>query len=201
MSAGSGPARFSGACFDVACAPNGWIWVTSDARVQVFDGENGRYVFDADPHVIAPSGLCFGPEGEAYIVDFSLHAIDICSSDNGAFVRRFGSNGSNDGQFNYPYYCTFARGSTGTEAKDGLLMVSDTGSNRVQMFTREGRFVRKFGSGGSGDGQFSGVMALKATETEVGVVDQHNHRVMVSLPGVCACCFSFLRHTICFCLC
>jgi hypothetical protein len=62
------------------------------------------------------------------------------------FVRKFGSEGSGDGQFNDP---------CGIAVADDLIFVTDQDNNRVQIFTKEGQFVRKFGSEGSGDGQFN----------------------------------------------
>ncbi len=40
-------------------------------------------------------------------------------------------------------------------------------------------FVRKWGSGGSGDGQFSSAAGIAARPREVYVADQGNHRIQV----------------------
>ena len=37
--------------------------------------------------------------------------------------------------------------------RDGIVYVVDSGNHRVQVFSRDGEFLRKWGSKGSGDGQ------------------------------------------------
>ena len=39
--------------------------------------------------------------------------------------------------------------------RTGNIYVTDAGNERVQVFTTEGQFLRKWGSFGSGDGQFA----------------------------------------------
>ncbi|MGB8164256.1 MAG: hypothetical protein WCF14_04520, partial [Nitrososphaeraceae archaeon] len=62
--------------------------------------------------------------------------------------------------------------------------VSDIGNNRVQKFTADGQFVTKWGSSGSGDGQFNGPMGLTVDPSGyVYVVDIGNKRVQVFAPS------------------
>jgi tripartite motif-containing protein 71 len=42
----------------------------------------------------------------------------------------------------------------------GNVYVSDTGNDRIQKFTNDGVFLMKWGSYGSGPGQFDGPMGL-----------------------------------------
>ena len=62
------------------------------------------------------------------------------------FVTKWGSSGSGDGQFNYPYGVAVD--------SSGNVYVADTTNNRIQKFSSEGTFITKWGSVGSGDGQF-----------------------------------------------
>jgi tripartite motif-containing protein 71 len=60
------------------------------------------------------------------------------------------------------------------------IVVADSYNHRVQIFDAEGNFLHKFGSDGSGDGQFSfpkGVAISKAGN--IIVTDYNNHRVQI----------------------
>jgi tripartite motif-containing protein 71 len=63
-----------------------------------------------------------------------------------SFVRKWGSDGTGDGQFNYPYGVALD--------SSGNVYVADSGNNRVQKFNSDGTFISKWGSKGIGDGQF-----------------------------------------------
>jgi len=92
------------------------------------------------------------------------------------FERQIGttsSNGSADGQFDQ------ANG-IATDSK-GDLYVADRNNERIQKFTPNGSFVRKWGSSGSGNGQFSsnnGAVDIAVDGNDnIYVVDRANHRV------------------------
>lgn len=55
--------------------------------------------------------------------------------------------GSDDGQFYWPHYIAFDA--------DNNLYVSDTENSRIQKFSSSGEFIRKWGTTGTGDGQFT----------------------------------------------
>jgi sugar lactone lactonase YvrE len=64
---------------------------------------------------------------------------------------------------------------------ESTIFVVDTSQNRVQKFDNIGTFITKFGSGGSGDGQFNGPRGITATlgvsPGSVYVADRFNVRV------------------------
>jgi outer membrane protein assembly factor BamB len=86
------------------------------------------------------------------------------------FIRKFGSLGSGDGQFNRP---------SGISVVDGLIYVSDCGNNRIQTFTKEGQFVRKFGSRGPRDGEFDNPLGIAIADGLIYVSDCGNNRIQI----------------------
>src|SRR5215204_1423973 len=70
------------------------------------------------------------------------------------FAAKWGTLGSGDGQFNHP-------GGVETDAAGRLLglpavvYVADSYNNRIQKFTANGSLITKWGTAGSGEGQFS----------------------------------------------
>jgi NHL repeat len=101
-----------------------------------------------------PDTFAVGPDGDLYVTDFSQRVTVI--SPAGTVLRRWGKPGSGPGQFRFipndPSTPTSVSGQIAV-GPDGLVYVSDSGNARVQVFTADGRFVRQFGSFGSGKGQ------------------------------------------------
>merc|ERR1712166_363934 len=83
-------------------------------------------------------------EGEAFVCDHGNHRIVVYDLD-GSFVRQWGTKGSGEGQFNYPWTVVV----NGDE-----VLVSDFNNHRVQAFGLDGSFVRQWGGKGVGAGQF-----------------------------------------------
>ncbi len=59
------------------------------------------------------------------------------------------------------------------------VLVCDHENHRVQMFRPDGAFVRKWGSFGSGEGQFRFPRSVAVRGDQVLVSDRGNHRVQV----------------------
>jgi streptogramin lyase len=102
-----------------------------------------------------PTDLTIGPDGNVYVTDRSQRVTII--SPGGEVLRRWGKPGSKPGEFKFigldvrtPRY---VEGKI-TVGPGGMVYVSDSGNARVQAFTPGGRFVRQFGSYGTGKGQF-----------------------------------------------
>jgi len=103
-----------------------------------------------------PDFLAIGPDGNLYVTDLSQRVTVI--SPAGKVLRRWGKPGSGPGEFKFisggPTTLTDIHGKIAV-GPDGKVYVSDSGNARVQVFTPQGRFVRQFGSFGSGKGQFT----------------------------------------------
>ena len=69
-------------------------------------------------------------------------------------------------------------------ASDGSIYIADTGYDRIQKFTPEGEFVSKWGTEGTGPGQFqSPINIAVAPDGSVYVAGTGNDRIQRFLPG------------------
>ena len=102
-----------------------------------------------------PDALAVGPDGSLYVTDLGQRVTVI--SPAGTVLRRWGRPGTGPGQFRFipgdPTTPTDVQGQIAV-GPDGKVYVSDSGNARVQVFTPQGRFVRQFGTYGSGKAQF-----------------------------------------------
>jgi streptogramin lyase len=90
-----------------------------------------------------------------YVTDLSQRVTVI--SPGGEVLRRWGKPGTGPGEFKFisgdPTDPTDVAGRIAVGGT-GMVYISDSGNGRVQVFTPQGRFIRQFGSYGSGTGQF-----------------------------------------------
>ncbi len=93
------------------------------------------------------------PGGERiYVVDIggvtsTNHRIRVFEVESGKHLFDFGKRGAGPGELNLPRDLAIG--------KDGQLYVVDGGNFRVQVFTRDGQFVKSFGAVGKQFGQFA----------------------------------------------
>lgn len=121
-----------------------------------------------------PTGIAVDSQSNVYIVDGPNHRVQKFDT-NGKLLTMWGSYGNGDGQFMF----RIPRGHFGDIAVDGQGNVYVTDANqRVQKFDGDGRFLTKWGSPGTGDGQFSLFMYI-ATDKQgnVYIADGGNNRV------------------------
>ena len=60
---------------------------------------------------------------------------------------------------------------------DGMIYVADSGNHRIQVFDRNGQFVRGWGGSGTEPGQFNEPWGLAADDEFLYVADTWNHRI------------------------
>lgn len=159
--------------------------------IQVFDTE-GNFIRKfgsggtGDGQLLGTSGMCMGTgdngETELYVCDGQNHRIQVFDK-QGKFLRKWGSEGNGEGQFEVPNFVCFLDGKETINPAE--VYVSDFNNHRIQVFDKQGRFLRKWGSEGSGDGQFQRPYGMclrkygQKGDAEVYVCDRDNHRIQV----------------------
>lgn len=157
---------------------NSWFYlVDRQARIQRFD-INGQFLAGwamPEHQQGKPVGLSVGPDSLLYVPDTHYHRVLVFDPD-GHEVRRWGSRGSDPGQFIYPTDLAFG---------DGKVFVSEYGDNdRIQVFTPTGEYLYQFGHFGHGPQEFSRPQSIAILNGELFTTDACNHRIQVfSLDG------------------
>jgi hypothetical protein len=86
-----------------------------------------------------------------------------------SFITKWGSKGSDTGQFNNPY-------SLAVDSSRNVY-VGDLENHRIQKFDSNGTFITKWGSNGSNEGQFDDPFGIIINSDDVYVSDKLNHRI------------------------
>jgi PKD repeat protein len=180
---GSGDGEFGGIARVTIDGSFIYVCDTVNNRIQVFNKTN-PYAFvgqfgssgSGDGQFNAPSGISVDTNF-IYVTDYSNNRVQIFNKTAPyAFVGKFGSSGTGDGQF---------QGPGGIFVDDNYIYVSNTSgaalSGRIQIFNKASpySFVGKFGSNGSGDGQFSTVPSLAVDDNYVYISDRANYRIQI----------------------
>jgi len=86
-----------------------------------------------------------------------------------SFAFKWGSNGTGDGQFIRPHGVDFD--------SQGNVYITERTNNVVQKFTHDGKFLKKWGQGGSDPGDLEEPYEVKVYKDYVYVVDKDNNRI------------------------
>ena len=92
------------------------------------------------------AGVDFDADGNSYVVVARPGEV-LKYSPEGKLLKKWGKDGTGDGEFNRPMGIAVDR-------KNKRVYVGDTGNSRIQKFDTEGEFLGKWGTPGSGDMQF-----------------------------------------------
>jgi tripartite motif-containing protein 71 len=125
------------------------VWVASDDHVFVAEYGNNRvqvltprldfHCFVGVGQLGNPSGVC-ADDDVIMVSEQGAHRISVFKRCDGALLRRFGREGSGDGQLKNPCGLCFMSGHR-------HVAVADCYNNRVSVFSVEGEFVRHVGVG------------------------------------------------------
>jgi hypothetical protein len=103
------------------------------------------------------------------VADTFNHRIQKFNLD-GTWLQSWGTNGSANGQFNYPYGIAVDT--------SGNVYVADSYNYRIQKFDENGEWLATWGTKGNGDGQIDVVHGLAVDNFgNVFVADSYNHRI------------------------
>ncbi|XP_068713785.1 E3 ubiquitin-protein ligase TRIM71-like [Montipora foliosa] len=119
-----------------------------------------------------PSGVAVNSRDEIAVT--SNHKVQIFDC-KGNFLRSFGRQGSEKGQFQDPGGIAFG--------KDRNIYVADEGNHRIQIFNEEGRYLSMFGGEGSLDSQLNDPYGLSLDSNgNIIVVDNGNKFIKIFSP-------------------
>ena len=132
--------------------------------------------FDEQLWGISASGVTVDTPGNVYVADTGNHRVQKFTS-TGTYLTQWGSNGTANGQFDYP------RG-VAIDPTSGSVQVVDWGNHRVQRFTSGGTYLTKWGTNGTGNGQFQYPFGVTVDSSGiVHVADWGNYRVQRFVPA------------------
>ena len=115
-------------------------------------------------------GIAFGRDGMWAVTDNSNHCVWIFDRED-QLVRKFGSKGTGNGNFNWPLGITFDA--------NNHLYVTDHKNHRVQKFGISIGYSFQFGIYGSGNGQLNRPLGIILHNGKLYVTEWGNHRISV----------------------
>ena len=176
---GSGPGQFQDPC-GVSVDDEGNILVADrgNHRIQKFTN-NGQFL--ASVSTKGTGSLQFNKlvdiafnthDKRVYVADAWNHRIQVLNSDLTFSSIIGGKHGSKSGEFSYPWGVTCD--------STGNVYVAGSCTDRIQVFTESGKFLRKFGRRGKGEGQvYYPVGVAVDSRGMVFVSESKNHRISV----------------------
>jgi YD repeat-containing protein len=153
----------------------GWGVANGEAKLQTCTSScRAGLAGSGNGELSAPDGLVIVGQN-IYVADAGNNRIEELTT-AGAFVRGFGSSGSEPGQMKIPVAVAIDR--------MGNVWVADRANNRIDQFTEAGSFIGSFGSVGTGNGQFKEPSGIAFSGEYAYVVDAGNSRVQqLTLSG------------------
>jgi len=151
--------------------------------VQKFS-DNGQFITkwgsegSADGQFKMPFGITIDENGIVWVVDTGNHRIQKFTS-NGEFISKWGEAGDADEQLLWPYGIAIDNQENFLISEGDELIGHGRGSeHRIKKFTSDGQLITKWGTDGTGEGQFMWPlhMAIDGYEN-VYVADHFHHQI------------------------
>jgi len=143
-----------------------------DNQIQLFENNVDWIDFDSDNtfQLSGPSGVCKDKSDNIYISDTANHCIKVFSN-TVEFIRKWGSLGSNPGQFDFPLSLTLDA--------DNTIYVADTNNHRIQKFTISGDFICQWGQWGNAYNEMDHPSGIAVDAGTVYISDSGNNRILL----------------------
>jgi DNA-binding beta-propeller fold protein YncE len=181
----------------VTVGPDGIINVvdSGNARVQrfardgqflgVWGGEESAVSFTRTANGLGPTGITVAADGTTWVADTWGHRV-VALDANGSAILAIG--GETVDLADDPARVDDAGGRffgpRGIAVSDDAVYVTDTGNERVQVFTRDGRFVDAWGGYGSDPDQLIEPVGIAlGPDGNLYVADSGNARISIFTPG------------------
>ena len=138
------------------------LTVVGELDLKLFKGEQLKSL----------SGIAVNTKGIIATTDCYGHCVYI-SDKEGKFLRKFGSQGNNSGQFLFPRGVTYLN--------DDEILIADAGNCRIQQVdVQTGTVVKSFGKSGAAKGQFDfPIDVCLDEERRIVVTEYSNNRIQV----------------------
>lgn len=122
-----------------------------------------------------PMSVTIDSSGNIWVADEGNNRVQEYS-ESGTYLKKFGTLGSGNEQFNEPRALTISEGS---------LYVVDRGNDRVEQFSTSGSYIGQFGSKGKGSGQLESPTGIAANPSTgmLYVCDYENERMEEFSPA------------------
>jgi DNA-binding beta-propeller fold protein YncE len=133
-----------------------------------------QYYLQGDPRnpMDSPMGVAVDGTGNVYVTDADKDCVVVFDR-SGQVLRMFGSSGTGNGQFNYPY---------GIAIHHDEVYVADKGNYRVEVFSLIGEYMRTVvqssQSGLAGVFEPTGI-AVSGKNGDIYITDLLGHRVII----------------------
>ena len=164
----------------VTVDPRDHVWVFNRGKHPVIEFDKAGKFIQAweDTPVVSSHGIKADPDGNIWLVDVAGHSV-MKFSPAGRLLMVLANAGRSPGDNTTPY--AFNRPTGMVFQTNGDFLVSDGYVNsRVASYTRDGIFLRQWGSKGTGDSQFDIVHDVALDKQgRVYVADRTNSRIQV----------------------
>ena len=147
-------------------------------RIAVFNKDWKVETYFGDDELGHPGGIAID-EGNRllYVVDTGKERVAVFDADTFKFLRAIGGPPKKLGDDDPG---TLSKPSNVAVDKEGLIYVSDTMNNRIQIFDADGQFVSMFGKPGDGPGRFARPKGIAIdTDGHIWVADAYQNRVQI----------------------
>ncbi len=155
-------------------SPEKELYVLDDSgRILVYDNTNKlvRQWRMPESSVGKPEGIRILQDGRVAIADTHYHQV-VFFSKQGVLLSKFGTKGEKPGEFTYPVDLL-------QDPKGFLYVAEYGGSDRIQKFAPDGKFVLEFGGLGTETGKFQRPSGMVWIDSKLYVADAINCRVQV----------------------